>query len=216
MAGLALDGLCEFKHRLLPGDIAWREDEEGDLHPFCAECAFRAAQPHFGPKRGKNIRRTPDNHWVSGLSSYQYGPHTGTTGRVSVTRHLLYERLRGTLPTGTYVVHGCDDNGCLNPEHMRLYTPDGFAEHCRIKATLERRKQPRPVYTSEIVRRVFDPHGEKGEICLWPGCVTPRVRRSHRGVWCACRVHTKRLGQYMWTIRRSRRKAQGEFGLEVY
>lgn len=93
------------------------------------------------------IERTPDCwEWVGGRNkdgygSFWNGEHRDSGTPIMVLAHRwAYESFIGPIPDGLYVLHHCDNPGCVNPNHLFTGTQADNVRDCEQKG---RRNQAR-------------------------------------------------------------------------
>lgn len=64
---------------------------------------------------------TPCWRWIGAKDSHGYG-NVKVQGRVRKAHRVIYERLRGPMPTGLEGDHLCRDRACVHPEHIEPVT----------------------------------------------------------------------------------------------
>lgn len=79
--------------------------------------------------------------WRGGKNRKNQGV-TYHNGRNWITSRLVWTLTNGTIPSGMYVCHSCDNPSCMNPEHLFLGTPKDNV-HDMIKKGRRRPENPK-------------------------------------------------------------------------
>jgi hypothetical protein len=96
--------------------------------------------------------------WARGRNSDGYGwTYCSRRGRQTGAHRVLWERYSGVpVPEGAFVLHKCDNRGCVNPDH--LYIGD-HAQNMRDMSDRER--------SSNLVLSASDVEEIRGEYQMW-------------------------------------------------
>jgi hypothetical protein len=87
------------------------------------------------------------------MKSEGYGYITAGRGHRRPAHVVAWEAINGPVPDGGVVHHGCENKGCVNPDHLELktrpdhtslhnarLTPEQVAEIRRLSRTMSQRK----------------------------------------------------------------------------
>ena len=70
--------------------------------------------------------------WICNSHSRTKGgrPHKKHKGKFSYISHIVYEKYKGEIPAGLFVLHTCDTPACINPDHLFLGTQKDNITDC--------------------------------------------------------------------------------------
>lgn len=73
-----------------------------------------------GTVRERFMEKVGENwQWIGGKNKDGYGQMK--VDGMQVGAHVIsYELFNGEIPAGSFVLHSCDDPGCVNPKHLHL------------------------------------------------------------------------------------------------
>lgn len=74
--------------------------------------------------------------WNGGINSDGYGVIRDNDGTMRLTHRIVYQHVKGTIPTDLELDHKCTERRCVRPRHLEAVT---HAENMRRVAV--RRKQ---------------------------------------------------------------------------
>jgi hypothetical protein len=69
--------------------------------------------------------------WQSRRDAWGYGSFT--MGRETLAHRTAYVLTTGTILPGMYIIHSCDNPGCVNPSHLRMGTPKDNSHDRKIR-----------------------------------------------------------------------------------
>src|SRR5574343_1097240 len=73
-----------------------------------------------------------------------FGP--GGRGRLILAHRWSYERFVGPVPQGLYVLHRCDNPGCVNPDHLFVGTQQDNVDDCIRKGRRSHQRVRRELF----------------------------------------------------------------------
>lgn len=61
--------------------------------------------------------------WTGTISPAGYGSFSNSTHGTQIAHRIAYSKVHGPIPEGMFIDHKCHVRECVNPEHLRLATP---------------------------------------------------------------------------------------------
>lgn len=99
--------------------------------------------------------------WVAGRNSHGYGTF-GVCGSSMLAHRVSWYLSNGTIPSGMYVCHKCDNTSCVNPSHLFLGTQKDNMGDCSRKGRVNRllgERHPRTNLTEPMVKQMRELKG---------------------------------------------------------
>ncbi len=81
------------------------------------------------------------------LNCLEYPMRTIKGKSIGLHRY-VFEQVYGPIPKGIYVCHSCDNNKCINPEHLFLGTAKDNQQDALSKGKRKRAKNKSKEYTT--------------------------------------------------------------------
>lgn len=131
-----------------------------------------------------------DGCWEWPLSvnkSTGYGQFNSTPTVVRAAHRISYELLRGSIPDGFQVCHGCDNRSCFNPRHLFLGTHEDnmrdMVTKGRSDKTVKARgiEHPNAKLTPELVNDIRASSATSTEWANKLGVCKSTIKRARRG-----------------------------------
>jgi hypothetical protein len=93
--------------------------------------------------------------WERGTTAHGYGNVT-IQGRQYRVHRVVYECVKGPIPVGLRLLHGCDNPLCINPDHL---TPGTAEENSQDMATKGRSGRGKLTLSDVLDIRTLFPQG---------------------------------------------------------
>lgn len=127
--------------------------------------------------------------WLGAAHQDGYGCIYLSKAKVVPSHRMFYERHRGPIPSGLFVLHQCDTRLCCNPDHLFLGTQaDNMADKVRKGRCQDQRgeKAPGSVLTRSDVDKIRASSKSQREMAKEFGVSQShisRIRSRDRDVW---------------------------------
>lgn len=95
-------------------------------------------------------KKTGCHVWLRSLTEKGYG-RLYVNGKRLRAHRFAYERAKGPIPAGLFVLHDCDVKPCVNPEHLYVGTNDD-----NVRDRIERGSQLRKFTVSQVQKIRLD------------------------------------------------------------
>lgn len=89
--------------------------------------------------------------WSGALSHAGYPVLGDGAARVMYGHRFSYELAHGSIPTGRYVCHSCDNRACTNPAHLFAGTAKDNMQDCVRKGRLTNGSRPGELHSNAIL-----------------------------------------------------------------
>ena len=110
----------------------------------------------------RHVQKTDDDScwaWKAGKYLNGYGLFWSTTiGRLTGAHRVAWTLTNGPIPDGLFVLHHCDNRGCVRPDHLFLGTHTQNMADMRAKGRQSHpqgEQQPHSVLTNQSVTAIF-------------------------------------------------------------
>ena len=102
------------------------------------------------------ITKTEAGCWIYGGAKDKWGyTHIGVKGKRIQAHRYSYEHYKGPITVGLQILHSCDNNACVNPEHMSLGTDADNRRDAQLKGrTTWGEKNSHAVLTADQVLEI--------------------------------------------------------------
>ena len=93
--------------------------------------------------------------WTAKKNCWGYGQITVSNRRNKLAHRISYELRHGPIPDGLWVLHRCDNPGCVNPDHLFLGThEDNMADRSAKDRHFHGETHPMAKLTDVDVRQI--------------------------------------------------------------
>ena len=153
----------------------------------CSKRCGALAQPvrSLESRMDEYIRKEPGGCWIwtGATDAFGYGRVTlPRPRRPGLAHRAAYELWRGSIPSGLWVLHRCDNPKCVNPSHLFLGTPQDNVRDMTSKSRQARGAQNAAArLTSDDVSLILSSSEAGTVLAAMFGVCASTINRVRRG-----------------------------------